>query len=392
MGIMESNRTEELVTVARLVRDGQATTRGDVAQALSMRSTTVSELVGDLVAKDLLRESTIKPRGRGRPAASLNYNHRRFGAVYISVVDRTVIARAVDMAYRVLAESRVTPAEDAGNDAMADCMRRLVADIVGKFPAGIEICAIVCSLPGLLDVGRSLWCVSSRWPRMRDFDVAKALADVDCPVGLVRNLDAELAGIRLQEGHPASETALLLHWGHGIGAAYSADGEIVNRSRGRFCEIGHWSLGNTVGRRCTCGNTDCLETVAALWALGPQLRRTFSDLPLDESGLAEQLHRLDLLESPAMEDALKEVLRLTANLCRLLFPDRMILTGPFVQNPDIFSRFVQALEQAPLLKSLDKIRVSVNHNGMNHEVASALREPFATAVSGLAAAPALSRS
>ena len=384
---MESNRTEELVTIAQLVRDGRAATRIDIAEALSMRSTTVSELVGDLVAKDLLRESTIKPVGRGRPAASLNYNHRRFGVVFISVVDCTLVAKAVDMACHVLAESRVTPAEDAGNEAMAVCMRRLVADIVGKFPAGIELCAIVYSLSGLLDVGRSIWCVSSRWPRMRDFDIATALAGVDCPVGLVRNLDAELAGIRLQEGHPSNETALLLHWGHGIGAAYGADGVIVNRSRGRFCEIGHWSLGNAVGRRCTCGNTDCLETVVALWVLGPKLRRTFPDLPLDESGLAERLHRLDLLESPAMEEAMKEVLRLTTNLCRLLFPDRMILTGPFVQNPDIFSRFVQALEQAPLLKSLDKIRVSVNHDGIGYKISSGLHEPFASAVSGLAAAP-----
>ena len=384
---MDSNRTEELVTISQLVRDGRATTRGDVGEALSMRSTTVSELVGDLVAKDLLRESTIKPRGRGRPAASLNYNHRRFGAVFISVVDRTLVAKAVDMACHVLTESQVTPDAEAGNDVMAGCMRRLVADVIEKSPPGIELCAIVCSLSGLLDVGRSVWCVSSRWPRMRDFDIAEALAEVDCPVNLVRNLDAELAGIRLHEGHTSSETALLLHWGHGIGAAYSADGEIVNRSRGRFCEIGHWSLGNAVGRQCTCGNTDCLETVAALWALGPQLRHTFPDLPLDESGLAERLHRLDLLESNAMEEALKEVLRLTVNLCRLLFPDRMILTGPFVQNPDIFSRFVQALERAPLLKSLDKIRVSVNSDGMGYEIASALREPFASAVSRLAAAP-----
>ncbi|WP_282609517.1 ROK family protein [Pelagibius sp. Alg239-R121] len=381
---MEFNRTEDLVAIADLVRDGRASTRGNIGELLSMRSTSVSELVGELVAKDLLRESTIKPQGRGRPAASLSYNHQRFGAVFISVVDRTLVAKAVDLAHRVVAESSVTPPCDAGNEAMADLMRRLVADITTKFPTGIEVCAIVCSLSGLLDVARSTWCFSSRWPELRNFDVAAALADANCAVSLIRNLDAELAGIRLHEGHPPSETALLLHWGYGIGAAYSADGEIVNRSRGRFCEIGHWSLGDAVGRHCTCGNTDCLETVAALWALGPELRQTFPGLPLDESGLAGQLRQLDLLESPAMSEALKQMLRLTTNLCRLLFPDRIILTGPFVQNPEIFSRFVMTLEQAPLLKSLDKVRVSVNETGMGFEIASALRDPFAAAVRDLA--------
>ena len=201
----------------------------------------------------------------------------------------------------------------------------------------------------------------------------------------MRNLDAELAGIRLQENHPTDTSVLLLHWGHGIGAAYCTDDIIVNRHRGRFCEIGHWGLGTTLGRRCTCGNTDCLETVAALWALGPALREKFPDLPMHESGLAAHAHRIDLLDSPAMEAALQQVLRLTTNLCRLLFPDRIILTGPFVQNPDIFSRFAHTLKRAPLLQSLDKVRVSVKDIGMDLEVAGALHDPFNAALRFLVA-------
>ncbi|MEO8409745.1 MAG: ROK family protein, partial [Propionivibrio sp.] len=305
-------------------------------------------------------------------------NDQRFGAIFISVVDRRLVARAIDMSYRVLAEKSIEPDAGAGNDEMARSLRELVEVMAADFPVGIEIGTVVLSLSGLLDIPGKIWCVSSRWPQLRNLTIAEVFRGMAWPLVLVRNLDAELAGIRLQEKHADSESALLLHWGFGIGAAFSADGSVINRNRGRFCEIGHWTLGNAKGRPCTCGNQDCLETVAAGWALGPSLRADHPDLPLDEAHLAEQLRQLDLLDFPSMREALAQVLRVTANLCRLLFPDRLILTGPFVQNPDVFHQFVETVATAPLVKSLDKVRISVSEVGQNFEIIGALDGPFAT--------------
>ena len=187
----------------------------------------------------------------------------------------------------------------------------------------------------------------------------------------------------MRQDPAGAESMLLLHWGHGIGAAFSTGGEVVNRHRGRFCEIGHWGLGNGQGRRCRCGNADCLETVAALWALRPALAETMPGLPLGESELAGSLRTLDLERVPVLVTALAEVLRLTANLCRLFFPDRIVLTGPFVQNPEIFSRFVQTLAHAPLLRSLDKVSVAASTGGLEFEIAGALRDPFGIALRNL---------
>jgi hypothetical protein len=95
---------------------------------------------------------------------------------------------------------------------------------------------------------------------------------------------------------------------------------------------------------------------AALWSIRPALLAEFPDLPFSETAIAAHFARVDLRLSPVVQGALSEVLRLTANLCRLLFPDRVILTGPFVQNPEIFSRFVETVDKAPMLRSLDKVR------------------------------------
>ena len=373
---MESNRSSSLFTIARLVRENRARTRGDIAALLSMRSTSVSDFVGELVARDILKESTIKARGRGRPAVALSLNAQRLAAIFIGVTDHSLVGKAVDLDFRVLAEASVVPPVDSDNETMGGLLRQLVQDVSGTFAIGMEISDIVLSLPGLLDVPRDTWCLASRWPNLNNLDIAATLSSFKIPVTMVRNLDAELAGIRLREGPQHDENTLLLHWGYGIGAAFRADGRVINHDRGRFCEIGHWGLGNAAGRQCTCGNKDCLETVAALWAIGPALHEQVPNLPDNENEMAADLRRLDVDDVPVIRDALNEVLRVTANLCRLLFPDRIILTGPFAQNPEIFRRFVDAIAQAPLLKSLDMAQVTTVESTAGHEILGALADPL----------------
>ncbi|UIJ73396.1 ROK family protein [Aurantimonas sp. HBX-1] len=374
---IETHRARELGAILDLVRNGQASTRSEIVELLNMRSTSVSEFVGELVEKDLLRESVPKQQGRGRPATFLAYNWQRFGVVFLQVTNRSLVAKAVDMAGRIVAERHESPPAETDNAGMAVILRELAEAMLLRFPSGVEVVAVVCSFSGLLDAPRQLWCFSSRWPQLRNLDVGAALSTIGKDVVLVRNLDAELAG-RLADGATAhdGESVLLLHWGYGIGAAYYTEGSIVNRLRGRFCEIGHWGLGNARGAVCTCGNTDCLETVAALWSLGPQLQGAYPGIPLEEDTFGPMAQRLDLLAIPAVEEAAQQVVRLTGNLSRLLFPDRIILTGPFVQNAEIFHRFVRALEAAPVLKSLDRTIVTCGEPGSRHEMVGAAQAIF----------------
>lgn len=374
---IESSRVDLLVAAAEAVRDGRAATRGDIGELFKLRSTSVSELVGHLLTRDVIRESKVRNRSQGRPAAVLIFNQRRLGAIFITVIDKKLVAYAVDMGFMVLAQASIDPEAAAGNVELAEHLVELVHKIRSLCPDDIEICAIVCAMSGLLDVASSTWCLATRWPNMRNLNLAGCLSGFGYPVYLMRNVDAELEGFRASNPEFGVEATLLLHWGHGIGAAFASREGVVNRDKGRFCEIGHWELGNNFGRLCRCGNNDCLETVAALWALGPELAERFPDLPQDEREIAAHLGRADVEASLPMKTALAEVLRLTTNLCRLLFPDRIVLTGPFVQNPRVFSKFVQALDGAPMLSSLDQIRVSVIGSGQKYEIAGALLKPFA---------------
>ena len=324
--------------IYRLILNGEAHSRADIGRILQLRSTSVSRVVGDLIARRLVIEALSEASGRGRPPAILVAHTRRIGASVIYVSSQSLSGALVDLNGHLVAERRRPIAGDADNAAIAVVMAELARELLDAMPPGMSHAGTAVSLSGLIDLKQGQWLLASRWPRMRGLDIASVLEPVAGPVTICRNLDAELRARAAREPEGFAGGTILLHWGWGVGLAYAVDGEPFAPT-GSFGEIGHWRLAALCGRRCGCGNTACLETGAALWSLLPALRRHWPDLDQDEVRLARQLAGLDLLALPEVEMATELLARALANACRMLFPARIAISGPFSANPQLWARF-----------------------------------------------------
>lgn len=324
--------------IYRLVLNGEAHSRADIGRILQLRSTSVSRVVGELIARRLVIETIGEASGRGRPPAILVAHTRRIGASVIYVSSQSLSGALVDLNGHLVAERRRPIAGDADNAAIALAMAELARNLLDAMPPGMSHAGTAVSLSGLIDLKQGQWLMASRWPRMRGLDIASVLAPVAGPVTICRNLDAELRARAAREPENFAGGTILLHWGWGVGLAYAVDGEPFAPT-GSFGEIGHWRLAALHDRPCGCGNTACLETGAALWSLLPALRRHWPDLDQDEIRLARQLAGLDLLSLPEIDMAAQLLARALANACRLLFPARIAVSGPFSANPQLWARF-----------------------------------------------------
>lgn len=322
----------------RLVLEGQAHSRGELSRLLGLRSTSASRVVGDLVARRLVIETTGEASGRGRPPAILLAHNRRIGASVIYVSSQSLSGALVDLSGHLVAERRMPIEAQADNDAIAAAMAALAQSLLDAMPPGMSHAGTAVSLSGLIDLRRGQWLMASRWPRMRGLDVEAVLAPIAGPVEICRNLDAELRARAAREPEQFAGGTLLLHWGWGIGLAYAQDGKPFAPA-GSFGELGHWRLAALGDRPCGCGNTGCLETGAALWALLPVLRRHWPALDEDEKRLSRQFAGLDLLALPEIDMACRTLARALANACRLLFPTRIAVSGPFSSNPQLWAHF-----------------------------------------------------
>jgi transcriptional regulator of PTS gene len=322
-----------------LVARGLAHSRVEITRQLELRSTTTSRVVADLTARRLILEVAGETAGRGRPAAVLIANPRRIGASVIYVSSQSLSGALVDLNGHLLEERTIPLAPEADNDALAAAMADLAGFLVAAMPRGMGHAGTAVSLSGLIDIRERRWLMASRWPRMRRLDIQAILEPIAGPVEICRNLDAELRARAAREPKLFAGGALLVHWGWGIGLAYAVDGQSFSPAGGSFGEIGHWRFSVLEGRRCGCGNTACLETGAALWSLLPLLRQRWPNLGEDEAWLSEQLSGCDLLSVPEIDQAARVLARALANACRLFFPNRIIISGPFVANAQLWAHF-----------------------------------------------------
>jgi transcriptional regulator of PTS gene len=348
--------------IYRLFAEGQAQSRAEIGRLTGLRSTTISHVVGELLARRLIVEGAGESTGRGRPANLLIAHARRVGGIVIYVASQSLAAALVDLDGKLVAERIVTMVPDSGNEAMAAALVAMAGGLKAAMPQGMMLAGTVVSLSGLHDRAEKRWLMASRWPRMRDLDLGRLLEPVAGPVAICRNLDAELRA-RLADVAAGEGGTLLLHWGWGIGLSHAVDGEPLAPAGGPFGEIGHWRFSVLGKRLCGCGNTACLETGAALWALLPALRQRWPDLGEDEAVLGDQLATRDLVSLPEIDAAARILARALANACRLLFPQRIVVSGPLVANPRLWAHFATLFQaeggmEGVAMPALSSVRAS----------------------------------
>ena len=240
------------------ILNGQAASRKDVARLLSMRSSSVSEHVNELLELRLLTETMGAAEGRGRPSLTLVANPNRLLVLVFQVITQSLHVVSVNLAGHILAHQHIEAPYACDNAMLIERFILLRQRITAITPKTSPIAGIAFSLSGLVDTVAGQWIFSSRWPQMQHLAITDIFPQSDCPLFLSRMMDAELRSRLLDY----AESTLLLHWGYGIGTAFGvASGQLASGGSG-FGEIGHWHmLGQD--RLCHCGRYGCLETTAA---------------------------------------------------------------------------------------------------------------------------------
>ncbi len=317
-------------------------TRREIAAAGSLRPTTVSRAVQELVADGLVLPGQERAPGRkGRPEAVLAPNPARYTAVAVHVVSRELRAALIDAGHRVLESARVAVPAEAPGERLQEVIGGLCHEMMRANPPGSELLGVGLGLPGTVNRLRWEWISAARWPRLRAVKLAPLIRAAGLRGHLSRALDSELE--HLLALHPAARRGgtLLVHWGYGIGSAYAWEGKVVRSTLGRFGEIGHVTVERLRPRPCVCGQSGCLETEAALWALAPRLREAAPGAPEEEDRFSAFLRRhlgsLDLRRAVA---AMTEGL---AILHQLFYPDRLLLYGPFSEQAGLLAEVRESL-------------------------------------------------
>jgi predicted NBD/HSP70 family sugar kinase len=269
----EHSRSHNRALVLQTLYRSGSVSRADLARATGLTRVTISDLVAQLIADDLIVELGQREDARpGKPATLLDINRTGFQILGLDLSDHALLRGGVlDLDGGIL-ERRQVLLENATGQAAVDKVLALTHELVAAATA--PIMGIGVGSPGVVDLGGTV--LSAPNLGFRDLPLQQILADATGLPVLVAN-DANAAVLAEHSFGGALSDTMLVKVGHGVGAGLLLGGTPLFGSRYAAGEIGHVVVGTDGGAACACGKVGCLET----WLAIPRLEANLAAAPDD---------------------------------------------------------------------------------------------------------------
>jgi N-acetylglucosamine repressor len=341
--------------VLRLLQTRGPLSRAEVARESGLSAPTVSKAVASLFAAGLLEEADTPELARGRPAPKyrLATTSAQVLGVTVDAGHCEVVSAGLD---GVLHDDTVVVPTPGTYPELLAALERAARKLMSM--RGINTLGFGMSLPGLVDYRAGRGVLS---PNVAMTNGHTPVADLAARLGLVGTLLQESHALCLAERHhglaKGVDNFAVLDVGTGIGLGVMLGGRLLKGHSGLAGEIGHITAVATGGRKCGCGNTGCLETVASDSALAyhasQKLRRPVN---VDEV--------IDLARTGAVDLAgeLTEIASYlaigVAVVINLFNPEVVFIHSPlFDLDPKLLGVIVERVKQRALPPSFAECRI-----------------------------------
>ena len=269
--------------------------RADLAREVGLTRVTLSDLVADLIAENLVIELGVRNDARpGKPATLLDINRTGFAIIGIDLSYDSIFRGAVtDLDGTVLHREQLDVQGVSGTaavDAVSELLDRLVAS------ATSPVLGIGVGSPGVIAAnGTVLSAPNFDW---REVPLQEILAEHSGLPVQVAN-DANVAALAERSFGGGDPDMILVRVGRGVGAGVVVAGTVVQGARSAAGEIGHVVVGTDGGAQCACGKEGCLETWLAIPRLQARIDGAASADDRDRI-LAEAGERLGIALAPVV--------------------------------------------------------------------------------------------
>jgi predicted NBD/HSP70 family sugar kinase len=373
--IRNINRFEVLQAIR--LHDNQIS-RSELSDLTGLSQATISSIVGHLIAEGALIEdnaSGLGARGRGRPLVMLRLNPQYTHVIGVKIAVHQVVFSVTDFVGNVVASDNIamespkmTPAQ------LVAFVVRGVRNCLKKAGKTVDdVSGVGVGLPGFIDSHRGIafWSPVFDTPNVNFRELLQSKFDV--PV-FVEN-DANLVTLAEHWFGMAKglENAVVITIEHGTGSGLIFDGKLYRGTQGLAAEFGHTKL-VFGGPLCQCGESGCMETHTAAFALIHEAAKAgfrVPNRPLDYNERSRLLQAI-VARAEAGDKPMRRIFEQMgrylglgiANLVNLLNPQRVIICQGSVRCAHLFEESLRSVTERmvipPLKQNLD---IVIHHWG-----------------------------
>lgn len=289
-------RSMNTTTLLKEIRKREPISRADLSKQTGLNPATVSAILSDLIRWRLVRETGIGTSSGGRRPTMLELDESHYYVIGLDM-GTTRVQTGIVSIYGKVRHEVVLPFNGETEAAqILEILDQSIQLLLQKSGVQVRNClGIGMGIHGLFDssAGISIFAPAFRWSNIpvKDFFAER----YKLPLLLDNDARAMALGEKWFGGAEQQEDFIFMNIGMGIGSGLFVNGQLVKGARFGAGEIGHVQLVQN-DKRCYCGKTGCLSTVAS----GPAIAdRAAEALSSGESSL--------LRETPEWQEMLEPI-------------------------------------------------------------------------------------
>jgi glucokinase-like ROK family protein len=262
--------------ILEVFRTHTTLSRARLAMETGLNPSTVSNIIGELIQEDLIRETDLVQSSTGRPGRLLELNPEGGCALGIEINVDYIELLVTDFAANVLWRQRQTSTPEAGQEEIMLQVLQL-AKQASAFIEGrkAHLLGVGVGVPGLVDVSNGLLRLA---PNLHwvDVPIRDVLAShFDCPIYVENEANAAALGEYYFGAVRNVKNFIYLSAGVGLGSGIVIGGKLFRGMFGYAGEAGHMTL-DVNGELCGCGKRGCWETFVGPRAVEQRVRRSLT--------------------------------------------------------------------------------------------------------------------
>ncbi|QGH36499.1 ROK family protein [Gracilibacillus salitolerans] len=325
------------------IRTARSISRAQIAKETQLTPPTVGSIVKELLEQGLIKESQLGVSQGGRKPTMLVLNTKGFHIIGIDVGPSDIRFIISDLSGEIVDEMDQGIAQELHKDSFLNMLTTGVEQLKTKH-SSLQFIGIGVAMHGVVDSKQGISIFAPNL-NLRNIPIKEHLeATFDMDVKVENDAKSLALGEAWFENQMSNKSMIAVNVGRGIGAGLVIDGKLYSGEHGIAGEIGHMTV-DLYGKKCTCGNEGCLQTVAS----GPAIAERAQELleqgnasslsAHHETITAEVVHQVAMEGDSLAQDVLKEAgtylgIALT-NLIHVCNPS-IIIIGGGVSKADAF--------------------------------------------------------
>ena len=311
----------------QIMRDGRARTKAELATLTGLARSTVSSRVDTLLAAGLLRPAGEAASTGGRPPARIAFNPSAGVVLAIDLGATHATIALSDLSGEILVARTHALLISLGPEAVLDAAITEGAELLAE--RGLDrdrLIAIGIGVPGPVEHSTGMPTNPPIMPGWDRFDVPAYLQE-KYPVPVLVDNDVNIMALGERRGHLRDvDDLVLIKVATGIGAGIVSGGVLQRGAQGTAGDLGHVRVPGADDVLCRCGNSGCLEAVAAGPALAAAVRAQGESA--ENGGDVVELVRAG--SRPAMavvRQAGRDIGEVVATMVNLINPSVVVIGG-----------------------------------------------------------------